>query len=148
LKKDNFEWVTQKTTEIGVSKIVPVISQRTIKLDVKIDRLKKIIREAAEQSELAYVPTLEEPTSFRKALDNARSCNEVFFCDASGESLKNAKLEQSGEVAIFIGPEGGWTEAEIEIARKAGFKISSLGNSILRGETAAIAASFAVSSLL
>src|SRR3989344_1684412 len=70
LKKENFELVAQKATEVGVKEIVPIITERTVKLNLNIERLEKIIKEAAEQSGRGIVPVLHKPIEFEKALDN------------------------------------------------------------------------------
>jgi len=168
LKKENFELVVQKTTETGVSKIVPIISARTIKTGLNLERLKKIAKEAAEQSGRATVPEISEPISFEESLKLATVSDLNILFDASGELLfekycagwRQAHSKFSAEnyvhfsnnnsplVNIFIGPEGGWTEEETKKAKdNSSFKIASLGKNILRGETAAIVATYLVSNL-
>lgn len=141
LKRENFELVVQKATEIGVAEIVPVVTRRTVKLDIKQERLQKIIKEAAEQSGRGVVPILREPIIFQEAIKNANGANILF--DSSGSiQASNSKLLTS--IAIWIGPEGGFDEAEITAAKNAGFEIASLGKLTLRAETAAIVASYLV----
>jgi len=141
LKKENFELVVQKATEVGIFKIVPIISARTIKTGLNLERLQKIAKEASEQSGRISVPEILEPTSFEKSLELCKKDETNILFDLSGEPLGGlaAKCEK---INIFIGPEGGWTEEEIKKARSADFKISSLGNLTLRGETAAIISSY------
>lgn len=139
LKKENFELVAQKVTEIGVTSIVPLESDRTIKTGFKEDRLKTIIKEALEQSGQSYLPTLGEKIRFEDALN--KSPGEKFILHMDGFPFD--KLEEFGEdVSIFVGPEGGWSEAEIQKAKDLGIKTISIGDSTLRAETAAIIASF------
>ncbi len=134
LKRENFEWAVQKATECGASEIVPLITDRTIKKDVKLERLSEIAREAAEQSGRGVVPAIMEPMKFEEAIRSAKG-EKVFF-DAVGAPLMTPGRDESRPYTIFIGPEGGWTPEESEIAKRAGATIASLGPRVLRGETA------------
>ena len=111
---------------------------------MNFERAKKIIREAAEQCGRAKLPELSEISDFEKAAEfRAREGGLNFILDVdAGISLKKIVHEKkpSGEINIFVGPEGGFSEDEIAAAEKAGFQIISLGKRILRAETAAIAA--------
>jgi 16S rRNA (uracil1498-N3)-methyltransferase len=139
LKKENFELVCQKATECGVKRIVPLISDRTIKTGLKKERLEKIVKEASEQSGRALIPEMGEACSLKEALAFSKGEVKIFF-DASGEDLP---LKIDGEkIAIFIGPEGGWTDKELLLAKEYSCSVAKLGNFILRGETAAIVASY------
>lgn len=145
LKKENFEVAVQKATEVGVTKVVPIISSRTIKTGFKVDRLAKIMKEAAEQSGRAIVPELGDSMSFSEAVEAAKENEINFFFEPSGEKFKSAVLKQAGEkrrVGIFIGPEGGWTDEEIHVAKEAGFELVSLGPLVLKAETAVSIASY------
>ncbi len=146
LKKENFELVVQKATECGVSKIVPIISERTIKTGLNIERLQKIAKEASEQCGRINIPEILEPINFDKSLELTNKNNLNILFDSSGESL-GSLAAKSGNVNIFIGPEGGWTEKEIIEAKNLNFKIASLGSLTLRGETAAIIATYLISNL-
>jgi len=137
LKRENFELVLQKATEVGVARIVPVVTARTVKLGFKMDRAKKIVREAAEQSGRATVPVVEEPTRFPDAVKHAAGPQAFFHVVLRPTSYK---LQPSS--GVWIGPEGGWTDEEVHAAREAGFDIASLGDLTLRAETAAIVASY------
>jgi 16S rRNA (uracil1498-N3)-methyltransferase len=165
LKKENFELVVQKTTETGISKIVPIISARTIKTGLNLERLKKIAKEASEQSGRGIVPEILEPISFKKSLELCKENDSNILFDASGKELfpekycAGCRAEHSNSSAdeyayfsennslynIFIGPEGGWTEEEIQKAKNLNFKIASLGKLTLRAETAAIISSYLIS---
>ncbi len=136
LKRENFELIVQKATECGVLRIVPVISQRTIKKDVKLERLREIAREAAELSGRGVVPEVSEPVKFEQALEQAEG--QKYFFDAEGKSF----LPTGERISLFVGPEGGWTEEEHDLAMKSGCSIAGLGPRMLRGETAAIVATF------
>lgn len=146
LKRENFELVLQKAVEVGVGAIIPVTSARTIKARLNMDRARAIIQEAAEQSGRGVVPELYEVTSFDDALEHAKG-NEVFFFDTRA-SHNDIKCANHGcRTGIFIGPEGGWTDAEVECAQASGCHVVSLGPLTLRAETAAIVASYRACSL-
>jgi 16S rRNA (uracil1498-N3)-methyltransferase len=145
LKKENFELVVQKATETGISKIVPIISARTIKTGLNLERLQKIAKEASEQSGRSIVPEILEPIGFEKSLELINESDINILYDISGKELnldKNNSLHN-----IFIGPEGGWTTEEIEKVKNLNFKIASLGSLTLRAETAAIISSYLISNL-
>lgn len=152
LKKENFELVVQKATECGISKIVPVITDRTIKTGLKLDRLEKIAKEASEQSGRSIIPEISEPVSFEKSLELIKKEDLNILFDISGEKFSEIIKNNFEKANIFIGPEGGWTENEIEkacpssgVVKNLNFKIASLGRLTLRAETAAIISSFLIS---
>lgn len=142
LKQDHFELVAQKATELGITTIVPLLSERTVKNGLKETRIQKIIQEAAEQSERLTLPTLQEVSTFKKYLDCISSKSSIYLLDPSGIPHTEIKIEDKSERVIVIGPEGGWTESELVLAREAGVTIVSLGTTILRAETAAIVGTF------
>lgn len=144
LKKENFELVCQKTTEIGVKKIIPLITEHTVKLNFKKERILKIIKEAAEQSGRLIIPEFLEIQKFEDAVSNLKNnCLNLFF-DPSGEKIKNFEKEILNHkvINVFIGPEGGWSEKEINLVKENGFLIANLGDFTLRAETAAICSTF------
>lgn len=142
LKHDHFELVVQKATEIGVAEVVPVLSARVVKQNLRVDRLTKIAIEAAEQCGRSDVPKISEPISLEEALKRANeNCQRVVAFDESGEAI-DASAWCDGRVGIFIGPEGGWSEEELSSFRKQKIFIAKLGQLIFRGETAAIIASY------
>jgi 16S rRNA (uracil1498-N3)-methyltransferase len=169
LKKENFETVVQKTTECGVSKIVPIISSRTVKTGLNLDRLKKIAKEASEQSGRGNVPEITEVITFEESLklQKENDLNIIFdasgklsfktTCECDGTNTRNFSAEKypcvlkdnfsliHSKINIWIGPEGGWTEKEIEKAKNSNFKIISLGSLTLRAETASIIAVYLAS---
>lgn len=136
LKRENFELVAQKATELGITRIIPVISERTVKTGLQRERLERIIREAAEQSGRGIVPELQEALSFEEAVTTAPKDSILF--DLSGESVP-ATL---GTTAVFIGPEGGFSEKEVALAQEHGMRVMSLGTRTLRAETAALVVSY------
>lgn len=141
LKKDNFELIVQKAAEIGVSKIVPVITERTIKTSLNLERLNKISKEACEQSERDNVMEICDIKKFKDCFNIEEKIKILF--DFSGEDLFKNKIKSKKEsISFFIGPEGGFTDKEVDLARKNSFIISRLGDNVLRGETAAIIASY------
>ena len=143
-KGNGFDEVVRCCTELGVTTIMPVISDRTIlnPSPQKLERWRRIATEAAEQSERAIIPAILEPVAFSSAIATI-SANYRYLCVARGEHphLLNAiNSGQSGEIAIAIGCEGGWTGAEIDKAMDLGFQKVSLGSRILRAVTAPIVA--------
>ncbi|MEK7110295.1 MAG: RsmE family RNA methyltransferase [Patescibacteria group bacterium] len=145
LKRENFEFVAQKATEAGVADIVPLVTGRTVKLGMKLERLEKIIKEAAEQSGRGIVPRLRAPVSFQDAVDMAAEDGRLnlFFHTDGAAGLPN-DISEAEEVNVWIGPEGGWDEAEAAAARFAEFRFTSLGLLTLRAETAAVIATYLV----
>lgn len=139
LKNENFELVVQKATEIGVKEIIPVITERTIKLNIRHDRLERIAREAAEQCGRGIVPMIHDAISFKDFVPTSGKMNFLF--DPSGALLHDSRFEFY-DVNIWIGPEGGWSPVELELAREKKFTIACLGSLTLRAETAAIVASY------
>ncbi|MEK7505174.1 MAG: RsmE family RNA methyltransferase [Patescibacteria group bacterium] len=137
LKKENFELAVQKATEIGVSEITPVITERTVKTGLNYERLNKIIKEAAEQAGRGILPKLNETLNFEKALQTEAGPKILFH--PSGEHLAPVVDEQ---ISVFIGPEGGFTENEVELAKQNSAQIATFGPLIFRAETAAIIASY------
>ena len=144
LKSDNFEFVVEKAVETGASRIVPVITARTVKQGIKQERLAKIAHEAAEQCGRGIVPEVACPMAFRAALKDAAELDRNYFFDASGEDYPRPQVP-CASVGIWIGPEGGWEDFELDAARENKFIIASLGKLILRAETAAAVATYLTS---
>ncbi len=140
LKKENFELVCQKSVEAGVTEIIPIITERTVKLNLRTDRLGKIIREAAEQSGRGVLPRLSESMDLSGALTDSKRFKERCFFDPSGQELSIQGIQT--EIALFVGPEGGWSTRELELAKESGCSLVSLGSRVLRGETAAVIATY------
>ncbi len=148
LKSDRFEFVLQKCTEIGVSVFIPVVCERCIARKPssnKLERWEKVIREATEQSGRGVMPILKPTLSFEDACHSAEGLSLV-ACIGSG-SLKLSNVLRSNIfqnspsiVNIFIGPEGGFTVNELEIAQSCGIHKITLGPRVLRAETAGLVA--------
>ncbi|MBI2638768.1 16S rRNA (uracil(1498)-N(3))-methyltransferase [Candidatus Peregrinibacteria bacterium] len=140
-KMELFEWVLQKGTEIGVSRFVPIKTERTQRHEFsKRDRLEKILKEAAEQCERGKIPELIGAQKFTEALANADGQQKFILHGRGDHPLLSKVITKQTSVDVFIGPEGGFTESEIQQAEKNGVIICSLGPRILRTETAAIVA--------
>ena len=144
LKSEHFEFVVEKATEVGVHEIVPILTERTVKLDVRVDRLSKIAREAAEQSGRGIVPLVRDHLTFNNAMTDAERNDMNFFlhADKKARDFRETSPEKSKRVGIFVGPEGGWTDNEVNLVRKSKFVVATLGKLTLRSETAAIVASY------
>jgi 16S rRNA (uracil1498-N3)-methyltransferase len=142
-KGNGFDDIVRCCTELGVASIVPILSDRTLlnPSPQKLERWRRIAAEAAEQSERAFVPTILEPVAFSHAVSECE-VNHRYICEARGDYPHLAKVinSVSSEIIIATGPEGGWTEKEIEIAIEARFQPVSLGRRILRAVTAPIVA--------
>ncbi len=150
-KRAAFEWALEKGTEIGVLSFVPVISEHSEKKTINLERSEIIVREACEQAGLAIVPAVLEPMTFAKALQMPdQSQHFSFALDPRGESFDLAvvkkRINETGTgqlkgvgIDVFVGPEGGWSPAEIEHFKVHNIPVYSLGDHILRAETAAMA---------
>jgi 16S rRNA (uracil1498-N3)-methyltransferase len=155
-KQEKYEWALQKCTELGASRFVPLVADRSVSGalgPVRRDRWARIIREAAEQSGRGLVPALAEPLPFAEAL----ACEQDRLRKAASGDLPShlAVMPEVGQTpslmsilrdrarlvtaSLFIGPEGGFTPNEVRIARDAGVNLANLGPRILRAETAAVA---------
>ena len=158
-KSDKLEFIIEKAVELGVSTITPLSTEYCIakidekKSDKKIDRFNKIAKSAAEQSKRHIIPKVNEPMEFGDLVNaagvNDLTYNILFYENASGilETKKviqdiKQRMVSNNDIAInvIIGPEGGFSKKEIETARDKGFSILSLGDRILRTETAAVTA--------
>lgn len=149
-KGEKMDWIIQKAVELGVYQIVPVITQRSVvQLDSrdrerKAERWNKIAREAAKQCRRASVPQIAAPVSLdelfmlRKSYEAALLLYENEEKKCLKELLKCYTINKIGDIALFIGPEGGFTDLEVGKCIQNGFTIAGLGRRILRAETAAV----------
>jgi 16S rRNA (uracil1498-N3)-methyltransferase len=143
LKADHFELAAQKAAEVGISEIVPILTGRTVKGNLRVDRVRKIVREAAEVAGRGLVPAVRDVIAMESVLTEASRNDVNFFFDPTGAPFPQiAKSARSA--GIWIGPEGGWNERELELAHELGMRTVSLGGLVLRAETAVIVATYLV----
>lgn len=140
-KFDRFEWAVEKLTELGVARIIPVIAQRTdahlVKAPEKrVERWRRIAHEASQQSRRPAEPVIEEPVALRKF---AAEGTKILLSE-NEKSVALADALGGGSVTLAVGPEGGWTADEERWFAEHGWQSASLGSTVLRAETAAIAA--------
>lgn len=153
LKASRWEWLIEKGTELGIHEFVPVVTQRTVvqlreeKLDAKAERWSRIVMAAAKQCGRGELPRVLPPVPLREALVQAKTAGPILAAwermagTSAQDSLKTALGTSAGAVGLFVGPEGGFADDEIELARAHGASLFGLGGHTLRGETAGLAAS-------
>lgn len=159
-KFDRMEWAIEKCTELGVARIVPVIARRTdshlaAASTKRVDRWQRIVRQAAEQSRQVSPPEIAAPIKLSESLD-CPAALRVVLAESEEQTLLRDVLHreasrldyEDGRIILAVGPEGGWTQEELQSFQQAGWISASLGNTILRAETAAIAATAIVASAL
>jgi 16S rRNA (uracil1498-N3)-methyltransferase len=152
-KFDRMEWAIEKCTELGVAGILPVIAGRTEKHLVaaaakRVERWRRIVQQAAEQSRRSSIPEIAAPIKFKELLAVTGETRIVLSEVEQDVMLKDAIPHDTSPVLLAFGPEGGWTNQELEAFQEAGWTSASLGNAILRAETAVIAATAVVASVL
>ena len=142
MPKNGMDEIVRQATELGVTTIAPLTSDRTLlqPSSQKLDRWRRIAQEAAEQSERQVIPTILEPIAFRDAIRQFDSGQRLIGVTRVNAPALHACLLPSEPTVMAIGSEGGWSEAEVELAIAAGFLPVSLGKRILRAVTAAIVA--------
>lgn len=141
LKNEHFEDASAMVAQVGVREIIPVITERTVKLNLRVDRVQRIVRESAELAGRGVVPVVREPISLDEAFSNAASNDANLFLDPSGKEFETLG-KGNRTVGLFIGPEGGWHEQEVARARDYGMRIVGLGPLVLRAETASVVAAY------
>ena len=144
-KFDRMEWAIEKCTELGVARIVPLIARRTeshlaAAAAKRVERWQRIARQAAEQSRRTSPPEVSQPLKLKDALALPGNTRILLSESEPEQMLKDMMQSANADVVLATGPEGGWTESELVQFREAGWTPVSLGNTILRAETAAIAA--------
>jgi len=145
-KFDRMEWAIEKCTELGAKRIVPLIARRTeahlaAAAAKRVDRWRRIALQAAEQSRRVSPPEISEPVKLKEALALSGT-TRIVLSEAETEAMLKDILQShpnDDEVVLALGPEGGWTDDELELFQEAGWISASLGNTILRAETAAVA---------
>lgn len=140
-KGDKFEFVIQKCVELGVRNLVPLLTDRCdVKLhdktESKMERWRKIVIESSKQCGRGILMDISEPISFASLLDTGDTRNIVLFSERGGE--KPGDFGFGDEIVAVVGPEGGWSDEELEYAKNAEVRIVTLGGRILRAETAAV----------
>jgi 16S rRNA (uracil1498-N3)-methyltransferase len=143
-KFDHMEWGIEKATELGAARITPVLARRTEKhlalaSAKRVDRWRRIVLEAAKQSRRSDVPVVDEPVALKAALAMVDASTKLLLAETEQENTLSAALVGANDVALAIGPEGGWTPEEMALFAESGWKSATLGPRILRAETAAIA---------
>jgi len=155
-KFDRMEWAIEKCTEIGVARIIPVIARRTdahlaAAAERRHERWQRIARQAAEQSRRTVPPEIATPVRLKdlgsagvspasRPEDGATACRIVLAESEDDRLLRDALQASSTGTVLAVGPEGGWTDDELQWFRESGWVAASLGDTILRAETAAIVA--------
>jgi 16S rRNA (uracil1498-N3)-methyltransferase len=147
LKADKFEWVLQKGTELGIAAFHPMVTERCVTDDVsakKLARWRGIVREAAEQCGRGRAPTIAEPMDFMLAvrLLDKHALSLIPHEQAQTHTLRERLQTHTGAhiANLFIGPEGGFTDIEVDVAHRHRVKAVTLGKRILRAETASLVA--------
>jgi 16S rRNA (uracil1498-N3)-methyltransferase len=152
LKRSRLDYMVQKATEMGVKRLRPVITQRTIAERVNTDRMIANVIEAAEQCGILRVPEVEPPVSLDKALTGWDAARKLIYCDEHDTTLDPVEAlgrVRPGPLAVLIGPEGGFSEDERRRLVAQPFVVSvSLGPRIMRADTAAVAALTLVNAVL
>lgn len=138
IKKDNVEWILEKGTELGVSHFIPVVSSRSEKKDINMERAGKIVTEASEQCGRNTIPTIHKVIKVEDVFNEFNMSFIVFEKGAVSFTEKNVK---DSSIGLLIGPEGGWTKEEIEMFKNKNMEFRSLGTTTLRAETAAVVGS-------
>ena len=138
IKKENFDWVLQKATELGATEIYPLLTERTVVPKLNLERATSIIRESAEQCERLCVPKLHSPLKLSDLFKNLLPEIQPVCLSERGQTT--ATLTKQKIYAFCIGPEGGWTPEEIKLFEKNNAVFWHLGTTILRAETASVSA--------
>jgi 16S rRNA (uracil1498-N3)-methyltransferase len=154
-KFDRMEWAIEKCTELSVARIVPVIARRTdshlaAASAKRVERWQRIARQASEQSRRTAPPEISDPIKVLEALTLSGAVRIVLAESEDRPLLREVVKPQPAEegVILAVGPEGGWADDELQSFQQAGWVSASLGKTILRAETAAIAATAIVASVL
>lgn len=149
-KSDKLEMIIQKAVELGVSDIIPVKTKRVVvkidekKVDTKVNRWNAIAESAAKQSKRSIIPKVYEPMSIDNALEIVKDFGVKLIPYENADGIDKTRkildsMDKTKDIAVFIGPEGGFEEAEVERIKNSGFEVITLGKRILRTETAGLA---------
>ena len=149
-KSDKLEMIIQKAVELGVSEIIPVKTKRVVvkidekKVDTKVNRWNSIAESAAKQSKRSIIPKVHEPMSIDNALEIVKDFGVKLIPYENADGIDKTRkildnMDKTKNIAVFIGPEGGFEESEVERIKNSGFEVITLGKRILRTETAGLA---------
>jgi 16S rRNA (uracil1498-N3)-methyltransferase len=142
---DRFEWFLEKATEIGIHEITPIICDRSERKVINTERFDKILLTAMKQSNVLFLPKLNDAISFKEFIKQKQEgLNFIAHCEETNKKTLKSALEPNKNVTLLIGPEGDFTEKEIELALAGDYIPVSLGKTRLRTETAAIVACHSV----
>ena len=162
LKGERMDWTIQKATELGIDRFVPLVTSNTVvrpragRIDAQQERWQRIALQAAQQAERWEVPTVDPPQEVRQFLQTSASTADRLVLVEPRDCLKNQGSLSSvslgdcerDQIMLVIGPEGGWTQEELEVAVSCGYRTVTLGQRVLRAETATLAALAVVQSRL
>lgn len=145
---DRYEWFLEKATEIGIHQITPIICDRSERKELKIERMEKILLSAMKQSLQYYLPQINPVISFSEFIKKQHQ-GQLFIahCEPTQKKELTKELKPSGQLTVLIGPEGDFSDKEIQQALSAGFLPVTLGNTRLRTETAAVFATAVAATL-
>ena len=135
---NRMEWFLEKAVEMGVDKISFFIGEHSERTIIKRERLEKIMVSALKQSLKAYMPELNENADFRELVNSNETKKFIAYCKPDGRTSIKDRYNKGEDVLILIGPEGDFSENEVELALNNGFQAITLGESRLRTETAAL----------
>lgn len=138
---DRYEWFLEKSTEIGIAQITPIICERSERRNLKVERFEKILQSAMKQSHHYFLPKLNEAVTFKEFVEKqTEGAKFIAHCEPTDKKSLKELLVKNENATLLIGPEGDFTEKEIKIALENNYVAVSLGNTRLRTETAAIVA--------
>jgi 16S rRNA (uracil1498-N3)-methyltransferase len=147
IRPHRFEWILQKGTELGVERFLPLETRCTAvrisgtKVSSRLDRWRRIVREASKQSRRPDIPEVDAPIAAASLWDSSEHADRcrILLHERASERIDPVAIP-SDRILLCTGPEGGWDDREVKAAQEAGYKIVNLGSRVLRSETAAIAA--------
>ena len=150
IKSKNINYLIEKVTEIGLKKIIPIETSYSEKYTPNYQRLQKVCIEAVEQSESLYVPKIERKKKLSKLLENWDPDRVIIFCDETkrGKNILTIPIQEKKKLAIFVGPVGGWSEDDRRGLKDLNFFNVTLGNNVLKVDTACIVSLSSIRNLL
>jgi len=132
------EWLLEKATEMGVYEIMPLLCEHTLFEKFKLERFQNILQSAMIQSQQVWLPLLATPLKFKEAIQNQKQAQKLIAHCEAGDKVDIKKIEAASDCLLLIGPEGDFSQAEIELALANNFQAIHLGPTRLRTETAAL----------